>query len=66
MTDQPDQDSYSPEEAERRSDEVLRHMLGRPPQPHANRRPGKPRSRKPTVSGRARREDRKAPARDNT
>jgi DNA adenine methylase len=59
-------DQYSPEEAARRSDEVLRHMLGRPPQPHATHRPGQARSRKPAASDRARRATGKAPVRDNT
>lgn len=41
-----DDETYPPEEAERRSDELLRHMLNRPPQPrttptknHRNRKP---------------------------
>jgi hypothetical protein len=53
MTDQPDQDSYSPEEAARRSDDVLRHMLSRPPQPHATRPPARPKTQKSTDAGRA-------------
>jgi hypothetical protein len=35
-------DQYSPEETARRSDELLKHMLNRPPQPHATHRPGQP------------------------
>ena len=59
-------DQRTPEETARRSDELLRHMVNRPPQPHATHRPGQPRSRKPTVSDRARRAKREAPDRDNT
>ena len=33
-----DDDQYDPEEAARRSYEVLRHMLSRPPQPHNKNR----------------------------
>src|SRR5579864_299690 len=58
-------DQYSPEETARRSDELLRHMANRPPQPHATHRPGQPGSRKPTASDRARRVKGKAPVRDN-
>ena len=64
-TDEPDME-YTPEETARRSDEVLKRMLNTPPQPHATHRPGQPRSRKPTVSDRARRAERKAHDRDNT
>jgi hypothetical protein len=57
-------DQYSPEEAARRSDELLRHMINRPPQPRSTSHPPtKPRSRKPTGADRP---IRKAPARDNT
>jgi hypothetical protein len=66
MTDHDDDDQRSPEETARRSDELLKHMLNRPPQPHSTHRPGHPRSRKPTAAGRARQAERKAPDRDNT
>jgi hypothetical protein len=59
-------DQYSPEEAARRSDEVLKHMLGRPPQPHATRSPARSKTQKPTGAGRAHRPKRKAPDRDST
>jgi DNA adenine methylase len=60
-------DQYNPEEAERRSDELLKHMLNRPPQPHATRPPAASRSRKPAGSDQARRARGKAPAaRDDT
>jgi hypothetical protein len=52
MPDQPDQE-YLPEEAERRSDAVLRHMLSRAPEPRATRPPARPKSRKSTAAGRA-------------
>ena len=65
MTDQ-DDDQRSPEETARRSDELLKHMLNRPPQPHATHRPGERRSRKTTGADRARRVEQKSLDRDNT
>lgn len=59
-------DQYSPEETARRSDELLKHMLNRPPQPHATHWPGQPRFRKPTASDPARLPEQKVPDRDNT
>jgi hypothetical protein len=59
-----DDDQRSPEETARRSDELLKHMINRPPQPHSTHRPGQ--SRKPTASDPARRPERKVPDRDNT
>lgn len=46
-------DQYSPEETARRSEELLKHMLNRPPQPRATYQPGQRRNQKPTVSGQA-------------
>jgi len=49
-----DDDNYSPEEAARRRDAVLKIMVNTPTQPRATRRPAEPKSRKSTGVGRAR------------
>jgi hypothetical protein len=41
-----DNDRYSPEEVARRSGELLKHMLNRPPQPLATRSAVQPRNQK--------------------
>lgn len=40
-----DEDEYSPEEAARRRDEVIRRMLATPPQPKPKAAPGAKRGR---------------------
>jgi hypothetical protein len=58
-----DDDSYSPEETERRRDAALRRALSTPPRPHSDSRIAKPskRRRGSPVKGRAvRRKDREA------
>ncbi len=59
-------DQNSPEEAARRSDELLKHMVNRPPQPRVTGPDTKGPSRKPTASDRARGVNRKAHAPDDT
>lgn len=49
---------YGEAETKRRADDLLKHMTGRPPEPHATHRPGKGRSRKKAASGRAARKAR--------
>jgi hypothetical protein len=39
----PDDDKFSDEEAARRRDAVIKRMLGTPPKPHKEMKPGKPR-----------------------
>ena len=46
-------DEYSPEEAERRRDAVLKIMVNTPPQPRSSSPPARSKKRKSTGAGRA-------------
>jgi len=46
------QNEYSPKEAARRRDEVVRRMANTPPQPNGHPKPRRPKKKKPTGKGR--------------
>ena len=47
MPDEPDEDEYTPEEAARRRDDVVKRMLSTPPQPKPKKPEGSTRGRPP-------------------